>query len=275
MRRSASLLLCLALALGALAGCGDAGSFATDEFEPVVPGRLTVVTNLPAPGFWRGDTPGSVDGGYEWAIARELARQFGLDLRVRQVAFDDLVAGRVDGYDVGLSQVAITGARDRAVDFSVPYYRSDAGILTRAKVEVPDLKSARETSWVVQRGSVEADFLRDVVVPDEPVLFVDAIDDAVAAVEDGSAEAALLDTVTALAAAADSERLHVAARFALDQEFGVVLPSGSDNRIAVDQEIRRMKSSGMLDDFDRRWIRPVTGGRDPADVPFIVAKEGR
>jgi ABC-type amino acid transport substrate-binding protein len=42
-----------------------------------------------------------------------------------------------------------------------------------------------------------------------------------------------------------------------------VLPKGSDNRIAVDQELRRLKANGTLDDLERRWIRRVTGGRDP------------
>jgi polar amino acid transport system substrate-binding protein len=274
MHRAGLLFLACALALGGVSACGDGGSFATDDFSPVHPGRLTVVTNLPAPGFWRGDTPATVDGGFEYGIGRELARRFGLRLRVRQVPFTDLVAGRVRGYDLGLSQVSVTTDRAAVVDFSIPYFRSDAGILTRRATAIPDLESARTKTWVVQRGSVEADFVRDVVIPDRPVTYVDDIDAVVDTVRRGAAEAGLLDTVSALAAADRSAgRLHVPAQFALNQQLGAVLPKGSDNRIAVDQALRRLKANGTLDDLERRWIRPITGGRDPGDVPILVTKE--
>ena len=55
---------------------GDGGGDA--EFTPVTDDTLTVVTNLPAPGFWNGDDPEDITGGYEYDIA--LALQEGLDL---------------------------------------------------------------------------------------------------------------------------------------------------------------------------------------------------
>src|SRR5437870_7566565 len=109
----------LVLALGAPAGAAKKGP-------------LKVATSLPAPGFWNGDTPDSIDGGFEWGIATELADRLGYDgFKLKNVSFDGLVAGKVKGFDVAFSQVTITKDRAKVVDFTVPYFSSDLGILVK------------------------------------------------------------------------------------------------------------------------------------------------
>ena len=97
MRRVGAALVAVSLAF-ALAACGDddggGGSDAEGAFgeceiqsevgelgdvELVSDGVLTVVTNLPAPGFWNGDDPESVNGGFEYCMAAEIATSLGLD----------------------------------------------------------------------------------------------------------------------------------------------------------------------------------------------------
>ena len=140
MRRVGAALVAVSLAF-ALAACGDddggGGSDAEGAFgeceiqsevgelgdvELVSDGELTVATNLPAPGFWNGDDPGSVNGGFEYCMAAEIATSLGLDaVEVVQVSFDALVAGQAGDFDMALSQVTITEERAEVVDFSVPY----------------------------------------------------------------------------------------------------------------------------------------------------------
>jgi len=40
-------------------------------------GKLKVATSLPAPGFWNGDSPQTLDGGLEWAMAADIAEELG------------------------------------------------------------------------------------------------------------------------------------------------------------------------------------------------------
>ena len=42
-------------------------------------GPLKVGTNLPAPGFWTGNTPSDIDGGFEYELAQEIAKKLGYD----------------------------------------------------------------------------------------------------------------------------------------------------------------------------------------------------
>ena len=93
---------------------------------------LTVATTLPAPGFWEGDDVTIVGGGYEWGLARSLADEFDLDLKVIDVPFADIVAGRLEGADMALAQIEFTKERGEVLDFSLPYFASDFGVLMLA-----------------------------------------------------------------------------------------------------------------------------------------------
>ena len=93
---------------------------------------LTVATTLPAPGFGEGDDVTIVGGGYEWGLARSLADEFDLDLKVIDVPFADIVAGQLEGADMALAQIEFTTERGEVLDFSLPYFASDFGVLTLA-----------------------------------------------------------------------------------------------------------------------------------------------
>src|SRR4051795_3970124 len=98
-----------ASASGLASECGSSEKPAeAADFKPVKADTLSVVTSLPGPGFWEGsDTdPSKVTSGYEYDIAKELQKAFGLSkLEVRNVAFDAIVAGTATSYDLALSQV--------------------------------------------------------------------------------------------------------------------------------------------------------------------------
>ena len=153
-----------------LVGCGDdepTTSSGPGGIELVNADTLTVGTNLPAPGFWNGDDPSSINGGYEYGIAKDIARRLGLTkgVKVENVSFDALVAGQAQGFDIALSQVTITEDRRKVVDFSVPYFSSDQGVLVNKGTQVPDLAAAKGLQWGVQQSTTGQTFLDTVVKP--------------------------------------------------------------------------------------------------------------
>jgi polar amino acid transport system substrate-binding protein len=266
-----SLLLVLTL----VAGCSrDAGPVAADEFQPVTPGVLTIVTDLPAPGFWLVEGDAFV-GGFEYALARSFADDLGLDLEVRDVEFTDIVAGRVDDYDLALAEVTVTDRRDQAVDFTEPYLEVDDGILTRSGLEVPDLATARDLEWGVVAGTTQEVLVNESVLPRRPATTYPNLETALEALESGGIEALLLDTPIALAEEARSAgELEVPAQFDTGQNFAGVLPSGSPNRDVIDALIRRARSNGSLDEMRIEWLDPLLG-RDPSTVPYLPLRTPR
>ena len=128
--RRAWIITLLVVAMVA-AGCsGPPKDEVLVEITPKVPGMLTVATTLPAPGFWEGDDVTIVGGGYEWGLARSLADEFDLDLKIIDVPFADIVAGRPRGGRHGAWRRSSSPRTDSEVlDFSLPYYASDFGVL--------------------------------------------------------------------------------------------------------------------------------------------------
>src|SRR5262249_10910785 len=130
----AAAVLVLGLAQTAAAdtigNCEVTGQKGQFPLTPAVAGQLTVEVNLPAPGWWNGDTPDTIKDGYEYCMAANIAHRAGLDkVQVVNVAWDALVAGQTKAFDLALSQISITDERKKVVDFSVPYFSSDIGIL--------------------------------------------------------------------------------------------------------------------------------------------------
>src|ERR1700674_4544393 len=85
--------LLVALMCGALVAAlaGPAGARAKAKAS----GPLRVGTNLPAPGFWAGDTPDAITGGFEYQMAKAIAQKLGYQgVQVVNVSFDALVAGK-------------------------------------------------------------------------------------------------------------------------------------------------------------------------------------
>lgn len=251
---------------------------ATPTFRPAEDGVLRVATALPAPGFWDGSDAATVSGGYEWALAVELAERFELELEVLDVPFARLDAGDLGGADLALAQIAVTPERARLVEFSTGYFDSAIGVLTATGRSIPDLKAARDLRWVVVEGSIQQDFLAEIVRPVEPALVVDDESDAAAAVAAGSGDAALADLATALVIAGESAELEVAAQFVTRQQYGIALPADGDtaagNRDAVNTALRALLADGTLDDLADEWLEPRFE-RNPERVPVIIARTPR
>ena len=106
--------------------------------SPAKAGQLTVEVSLPAPIWWNGDTPEAIKDGMEYCLAAEIAYRAGFEkVEVVNVGWDPLVTGQTSGFDLAMSEISITDERKKVVDFSVPYFSSDIGVLTRTdKAEI-------------------------------------------------------------------------------------------------------------------------------------------
>jgi polar amino acid transport system substrate-binding protein len=282
--RKFAAVLCAGALFAGLAACGDdddaatedtsetteAASGAAADFTPVTEDTLTVVTSLPAPGFWNGDDPAAITGGYEYDIALALQEGLGLaDLEIVNVSFDQLVAGQVGDFDVALSQVTITDERKQVVDFTEAYFEADQGVLVQAGTEVASVEDAKALQWGVQSGTTGLDYVNDVLQPEnEPQAFQD-LAAGFAALDAGQVDAFMMDTAIVLAQAAESGgSQEVAAQFKTGEEYGGIMPEGSEgsaNADAINAILTELKDDGSLSAFAEEWL-----GGDPSAVPVLT-----
>ena len=257
----------------ALSACGDVK--AAGNFTPLHKGTLTVATGeIPLEGFWEG-TARHPTGGFEYELARALAKRLGLKhVAVVVVPFAGIVQGNLGGADLALSDITANSEREKVLDFSDPYLSATPSVLVRAGRSVPDLKTAQSLTWAVGRTSTLLDFLNDTIRPDTPPLLSSSLQQTIGAVKDGKVDAGLLDLPIASAVARDSNgTLSVAGQFDSNDDISAALPQGSPNLDAVRSAVRRLIADGTIASLAQRWLGLDINGTSADQVPLIRTED--
>lgn len=233
-------------------------------------GELKVATSLPAPGFWNGDTPAQLDGGYEWGIAKDIAKRLGYDgFSVKNFSFDALVAGKAKGFDLALSQVTITKDRGKVVGFTVPYFDSDQGILVKKGTTV-DESNLQDIQWGVQGATTGQTFLKDKIKPTKKPRSYTETTQAFAALQAGQIDAVLLDTSIVLQQASASDgALEVVGQLKSGEHYGGITAKGSKLLKSLNKAIKAEKADGTLSDLADKYLT-AEFGKDPQKVPYLT-----
>jgi polar amino acid transport system substrate-binding protein len=243
---------------------GDAGSI---KLDPVTDGVFTVQTNLPSPGWWKGDTPESITGGYEYCLAANVAHRAGLDnLKVDNVSFDALVAGQTQDFDMAMAQISVTPEREKVVTFSAPYFDSNIGVLAPADGDISE-ENLTSKKIGVQLGTTAVEFAKGELAPDQEVQVFPDTTALVTAVSAGVIDAAVMDTAILLAFAKNSGgALEVVGQYESGEKYAAIYPKDSANGDTISKAIEAMREDGTLDKLSAKWLGPELGG-DPAAVP--------
>ena len=235
---------------------------------PAKAGQLTVEVSLPAPIWWNGDTPEAIKDGMEYCMAAEIAWRAGYGkMEVVNVGWDPLVTGQTSDFDLALSQISITDDRKKVVDFSIPYFYSDIGVLVRSDSPV-DEKSIKEKTVGVQQATTGAAFatgtlgLTNVQVYDEQGSMFTAL-------RAGQIDAALTDTAITLAEEVNGGgKVMVIGQYKTGETYGALYPKGGANNATVDKIIQSMIDDGTMSKLADKYLAAVWG-KDPAKVPYF------
>lgn len=245
---------------------GQKGAF---QMTPAIPGQLTVEVNLPAPGFWNGDTPETIKDGYEYCMAANIAHRIGVDkLAVVNVAWDALVAGQTKNYDLALSQATITEERKQVVDFSVPYFSSDIGVLVKKSTKV-DANSIKGLRIGVQQATTGAMFVDAKLRPTTPAKVFPDTTSMFTALLANQIDVAMTDTAIVLGQASVSNgRFVVVGQYSTGETYGAIYPKGSSNETTLDKVIQSLIDDGTLKKLSANYLAAAWGA-DPTAIPYF------
>jgi polar amino acid transport system substrate-binding protein len=280
--RLALLILALVAALTIVA-CGDddddegggggssttaqADSCSKGQLQLVSDGQLTVGTDKPAfPPYFVDDDPTNGKG-FESAVAYAVADQLGFskaDVKWTTVPFNSSYAPGPKQFDFDINQISITPARQKAVDFSEPYYVAPQAVVTGkgSDLQVSSLDDLKDASIGVQIGTTSLDAVNEVIQPsEEPKVFNDS-NDVVTALKQNQVDAIVADLPTAFyITAAQVPGSKIAGQFSAPggDSFGLLLEKDSALTPCVDQAIRKLDSSGELQRLTDRWMGEAAG----------------
>jgi polar amino acid transport system substrate-binding protein len=290
MRKSTLAIVCL-LALGLVlivAGCGgkkgssssgsstpegasnaegggtaNASSCTPSGMETHKSGVLTIATDKPAyPPYFENDEPENGEG-FESAVGYAIGKQLGYPkgkVEWTTEPFDSSYAPGPKNFDFDLNEISITPVREKAVDFSAPYYSANQAVVALEGSEASKAKSLAElkgTKIGVQINTTSLSAVDEEIEPSSKPEVFNSSGDVVTALKNGQVEAVVVDLPTALyLTAAQVENATIVGQFgkAEGEEWGALLGKGSSLTSCVSGAIEALEESGELEKITQRWM---------------------
>jgi polar amino acid transport system substrate-binding protein len=283
MRRSTLAIVSL-LALGLVlvaAGCGgkksnsssggstaggetaDASKCTPSTMETHTADTLTVATDKPAyPPYFENGEPENGEG-FESAVAYAIGKQLGYPkgkIKWTVEPFDSSYAPGPKNFDFDVNEISITPTREKAVDFSAPYYSANQAVVALEGSEAAKAKSLAElkgTKIGVQINTTSLSTVDEEIEPSSKPEVFNSSGDVVTALKNGQVEAVVVDLPTALyLTAAQVENATIVGQFgkAEGEEWGALLAKESPLTQCVSGAIEALEESGELEKITQRWM---------------------
>ena len=238
---------------------------------PAKPGQLTVEVNLPAPGWWNGDTPDTIKDGYEYCMAANIAHR----ARPGQGRGGQRRLGRA-------GRRPDQGLRPRPVADLDHRRAQEGGRLLGALLRLRHRRAGEEGHQGrrasikglrigVQQATTGADFVDQKLKPTTPAKVFPDTPSMFTALQAGQIDVAMTDTAIVLGQAAVSNGLFVVVgQYSTGETYGALYPKGSPNEAALDKVIQALVADGTLEEAVGQVPRRRLGRRSDQD-PLLQA----
>ncbi|MFW5435585.1 transporter substrate-binding domain-containing protein [Paenibacillus apiarius] len=240
------------LLMSLLIGCGAK----SDRYDTVMENKKLVLgVSADYPPFEFHATVNGKDEivGFDIELAKEIAKDLGVPLEIKDMKFDSVVASVPTGkIDIAISGMDPTPDRQKAMDFSKPYYVAEAGVIVRAE-DKDKYKSPEDMKGLkigVQKGSTFEDVIGQ--IPEAKAELLNKVNDLVLALETKRIDAVLVEKPVAKSYEANRKELAVADVVLKPASDGYAVGMRKDSPKlveAVNKTIDRLQSEGKLDEF--------------------------
>lgn len=231
-------------------------------------GVLTVATDKPAyPPYFEDDDPTNGEG-FESAVAYAIAKQLGYPPAKVEWTVEGFNASFAPGpkdFDFDVNQITITPPREKAVDFSAPYYKANQAVVALKDSDAAKAKSLadlQDAKLGVQIGTSSLEEAEAEIEPSSRPEVFNTSNDVVQALKNGQIEAIVVDLPTALyLTAVQVPEATVVGQFGAGsgEAWGALLEKDSELTGCVSGAIEDLESSGELEKITQRWMSQAAG----------------
>jgi polar amino acid transport system substrate-binding protein len=273
----AALAVLVALVL-AVAGCGssDDSTDTTATASTCKPGQLptqeqgvlTVATDNPAyPPYFEDNDPTNGEG-FESAVAYAIGDQLGYPkakVKWTEESFNSSFAPGPKDFDFDVNQISITPPREKAVDFSAPYYTANQAVVALKDSDAASAESLEELQDAklgVQVGTTSLEAAEAEIEPSSRPEVFNTSNDVVQALKNEQIDAVVVDLPTALyLTAVQVPQATVVGQFSAPggDQWGALLEKDSELTGCVSEAVEALESSGELEKITQRWMSQAAG----------------
>ncbi len=213
---------------------GTAADYPPYEFHKEIDGKDTIV-------------------GFDIDIAEAIAEDLGVELEIKDMKFDGLLAALVaDNIDFIIAGMVPKPERKESVDFSIPYYQAEQKILIKAE-DKDKFKSAEDFAGYIvgaQKATVQEEIALNKIEGAE-VKSLSKITDLVLELKNDKIDAIVLVAPVAAAYAKQNPDLYVP-DMSLGKEDGVAVAVNKGNAELLEEinnSLQKLLDSGKIDEF--------------------------
>src|SRR4051812_20946620 len=249
-------VLLLALASVAVAGCGG-GSDSTSGGGGAEAGGggepLTVGSDIPYPPFEQGKSGNYT--GFDIELMEAIAEKMGRKAEVQDTSFETIFRDVAQGkFEAVISAATITEEREKAVDFSNPYYLSEQAVLVKEGSEIESLEDLEGKTVGVQQGTTGQELAKEELGGSEIRPYPEG-PDAVTALKNGTVEGVVIDAPVAQNAVEKSGGVEIAEKVPTEESYGIAVAQGDTELLdEINKALAEVEEEGAYKKIYEKWF---------------------
>ena len=226
---------------------------ADGELKLVEEGKLIVSTNAEFPPYEYYDANEIV--GIDIEIAQAIADKLGLELEVKDGAFDAIIAEVVSGKaDIGIAGMTVTDERKQNVDFSDSYATGTQVIIVKEDSEIKSAADLEGKSIGVQLGTTGDIMATD--IKDSKVEQYNKGMDAVQALSQGKIDAVIIDSEPAKFYEKEVSGLKILDEAFAVEDYAIAVKKGNTAlQSKINEALKELKAEGKIDEIIGKYIK--------------------
>ncbi|GAB6138176.1 basic amino acid ABC transporter substrate-binding protein [Halanaerobaculum tunisiense] len=196
--------------------------------------------------------------GFDVDILKAVADELGVELKIKDTAFDGLIPGlKTDKYDAVASAMTITEKRQKAVNFSDPYF--DVGqviAVTEDEDQIQQPEDLAGKTVAVQLGTtgdLEVSKMEDEI---KEIKRYEKITQAYIELKNGRIDAVVNDKPVTKAYIDQNPEVKMADEPFTTEKYGIAFKKGDDKLLEkANQALQKIKENGTYDEIYDKWFK--------------------
>ena len=258
-KKAIVFIMVLAMAVACFAGCGSK-ALTVESVQKA--GKLVIGTSPDFPPFEMLDNSGNVIG-IEIEIMELVCKELGVELEIKTMDFDSVLPGVQTGkFNVGVSGISVTPAREKNTLFTTPYCLAAQAIVVTSGSPITCKADLAGKTVSVQTGTTAEEFCMS---NGYEVKAFAANADAEAALTVGKVDAWVIDDLTAAEMVATYNEDHPEAPLVILSEamttepYAFAFAQGNEELVAkIDEILKGLLADGTIAKIFEEYNAPYT-----------------
>jgi glutamine transport system substrate-binding protein len=227
---------------GSSGGSGGGGS------EP-----LTVGSDIPYPPFEQGKSGNYT--GFDIELMEAIGEKIGRTPEFTDTSFETIFRDVAQGkFEAVISAATITEEREKAVDFSNPYYLSEQAVLVKEGSDIKSLEDLDGKTVAAQQGTTGLELAKEELGDSEIRPYPEG-PDAVNALKSGTVEGVIIDAPVAQNAVEKSGGVEIAEKVPTEETYGIAVAQGETDLLEeINKGLEEVMDDGTYKTIYEKWF---------------------